>query len=211
MESIHPIRRTNDGFQGRPSMSRILIVYGSTEGQTRKIVRRVAEMARGHGCEAVVLDSATNPPPVGGRYDAVIVAGSIHAGRHQKSLVAFVQRNRDMLRGVPNAFVSVSLTAAHSDAPAQAAAQACVDRFVRETQWHPRVTWLTAGALMYSRYGFFKKRMMRWIAKKNGGDTDTSRDYEYTDWERLERQVDDFLEPLRSAADLPLEAVPAAG
>lgn len=190
-------------------MSRILIVYATTEGQTRKIVRRIAEMARGHGCEAVVLDSTTNPPPVGGHYDAVIAAGSVHAGRHQKSLVAFVRRNRDMLRRVPNAFVSVSLTAVNTDAPAQAAAQACVDRFVRETEWRPRVTWLTAGALMYSRYGFLKKRMMRWIAKKNGGDTDTTRDYEYTDWARLEQQVSAFLEPLATGAHVPEEAVAA--
>jgi menaquinone-dependent protoporphyrinogen oxidase len=190
-------------------MSRILIVYASTEGQTRKIVRRIAEMARGHGCEAVVLDSAANPPPVSGRYDAVIVAGSIHVGRHQKPLAGFVQHNRDLLRRVPNALVSVSLSAAHTDR--QAAAQACVDRFVRETQWHPQVTWLTAGALMYSRYGFLKKLMMRWISRRNGGDTDTSRDYEYTDWARLERQVAAFLEPLGSTFDVPVEAVAAVG
>jgi menaquinone-dependent protoporphyrinogen oxidase len=184
-------------------MSRILVVYGSTEGQTRKIAGRIAEMARGRGCEAVVLDSAQNPPSVGGRYDAVIVAGSLHRERHQKALVHFVRRNVDMLRRVPTAFVSVSLTAVRTDPPSMAAAQACVDRFVRETEWHPQVTWLTAGALKYSRYGPLKKWMMRRIAARNGGDTDTSRDYEYTDWARLERQVDAFLEPLRPAADAP--------
>lgn len=191
-------------------MSRILIVYGSTEGQTRKIAGRIAEMARGHGCEAVVLDTAANPPPVGGRYDAVIVAGSLHLERHQKPLVRFVQRNRDMLRRVPNAFVSVSLTAVRTDPRSLAAAQACVDRFVAETAWHPQVTWLTAGALMYSGYGPIKKRMMRWIAGRNGGDTDMSRDHEYTDWARLARQVEAFLEPLRPA-EVPPEAVYAAG
>lgn len=191
-------------------MSRILIVYGSTEGQTRKIAGRIAQMARGRGCEAVVLDSAANPPPVGGRYDAVIVAGSLHRERHQKPLVRFAQRNRDMLRTVPTAFVSVSLTAARTDRRSTLAAQACVDRFVRETQWHPRETWLTAGALMYSRYGPIKRWVMRRIAARNGGATDTSRDHEYTDWARLERQVDAFLEPLRPAA-APPEALYAAG
>jgi menaquinone-dependent protoporphyrinogen oxidase len=177
-------------------MCSILIVYGSTEGQTRKIAGRIAEMARGHGHEAVVVDSAASPPPMAGRYDAIIIAGSLHRERHQKSLAAYVRRNRGMLRRIPNAFVSVSLTAARTDARAVAAAQACVDRFVRETEWQPRETWLTAGALAYSRYGPLKKWMMRRIAAREGGATDTSRDHEYTDWDRLREQVEAFLEPL---------------
>ena len=36
-----------------------------------------------------------------------------------------------------------------------------------------------AGALLYQNYGFFN----RWIVKRGGaGDTDTSRNYVYTDW-----------------------------
>jgi menaquinone-dependent protoporphyrinogen oxidase len=186
-------------------MSSILIVYGSTEGQTRKIAGRIAEMARGHGHEAVVVDSAASPPPMAGRYDAAIIAGSLHRERHQKGLAAYVRQNRGMLRRVPNAFVSVSLTAARTDAQAVAAAQACVDRFVRETEWQPRETWLTAGALAYSRYGPLKKWMMRRIAARNGAATDTSRDHEYTDWERLREQVEAFLEPL-GPAEVPEEA-----
>jgi menaquinone-dependent protoporphyrinogen oxidase len=52
--------------------------------------------------------------------------------------------------------------------------------------------------------------MMRRIASREGGDTDTSRDHEYTDWERLRQQVEAFLEPLRSVdMEAELEAVPA--
>jgi hypothetical protein len=36
--------------------------------------------------------------------------------------------------------------------------------------------------LLYTRYGFFVRLVMRLISKMAGGDTDTSRDYEYTDW-----------------------------
>lgn len=140
----------------------------------------------------------------------VIIAGSLHRERHQKSLTAYVRHNRGMLRRVPNAFVSVSLTAVRRDAPAVAAAQACVDRFVRETEWQPRETWLTAGALAYSRYGPFKKWMMRRIAARNGGATDTSRDHEYTDRERLRGQVEAFLEPLRPI-EVPTEGCAVSG
>ncbi|HYH78718.1 MAG TPA: hypothetical protein VEX86_02955 [Longimicrobium sp.] len=42
-------------------MARLLIVYGTTEGQTRKIARRAAEFARELGHAADVVDSATRP------------------------------------------------------------------------------------------------------------------------------------------------------
>ena len=37
-------------------------------------------------------------------------------------------------------------------------------------------------ALLYRQYNFFMRWVMKRIAAKAGGDTDTSRDYEYTDW-----------------------------
>ena len=37
-----------------------------------------------------------------------------------------------------------------------------------------------AGALRYRDYGLLKRLMMKWIARQEGGDTDTSRNYEYT-------------------------------
>ena len=37
---------------------------------------------------------------------------------------------------------------------------------------------------------------MRRIAKKAGAETDTSRDYEYTDWVALDRFVEEFGEEI---------------
>ncbi|HEU0301437.1 MAG TPA: flavodoxin domain-containing protein [Longimicrobium sp.] len=192
-------------------MSQILIVFGSTEGQTHKIAHRVAEIAEARGHAAVVRNSAAHPPPVGHPYDAAVIAGSLHARRHQAELVRFARENREALRRIPTAFCSVSLTAALMDAAHQSQAGACAERFFRETGWRPDVTWLTAGALKYSRYGRVKKLLMRWIASRQGGGTDASRDYEYTDWERLEQQVTAFLQALETAAIVPAEIDGAAG
>ena len=38
---------------------------------------------------------------------------------------------------------------------------------------------------MYSRYGTLERFVMKRIAKRAGGGTDTSRDYEYTDWDEV--------------------------
>ena len=34
---------------------------------------------------------------------------------------------------------------------------------------------------------------MKLIAKHQGGDTDTSRDYEYTDWDDLKHFIEEFV------------------
>ena len=51
-----------------------------------------------------------------------------------------------------------------------------------------------AGALPYTRYNFLVRFVMRRISKAEGGDTDTSRDYEYTDWAAVDRFAVEFVE-----------------
>ena len=66
------------------------------------------------------------------------------------------------------------------------------NRFVSEAGWHPSVIKIVAGALPYTRYNWFKRWLMRRIVAKAGGDTDTSRDYEYTDWVDLRAFAQQF-------------------
>lgn len=54
------------------------------------------------------------------------------------------------------------------------------------------------GKLLYSKYNFVIRLVMRWIAKRSGAETDTSRDYEYTDWTRLDQFVNQFSADIRS-------------
>ena len=49
-----------------------------------------------------------------------------------------------------------------------------------------------AGALLYRQYGAIVRLVMRFIAKVAGATTDTSRDHEYTDWQMLDRFVDEL-------------------
>ena len=97
---------------------------------------------------------------------------------------------------LPTAFFSVSLTAAAKDV---SPAQTCADHFLAQTGWRPGMVRLVAGALAYTRYNWLVRWMMRRIARKNGGDTDTSRDYVYTDWQRLRDDIEEFLHTLPAA------------
>jgi menaquinone-dependent protoporphyrinogen oxidase len=42
-----------------------------------------------------------------------------------------------------------------------------------------------AGALRYPRYRWFDKVMIRFIMRMTGGETDTSKEVEYTDWNEV--------------------------
>jgi menaquinone-dependent protoporphyrinogen oxidase len=175
-------------------MASVLIVYGTTEGQTRKIAARMAELASEYGHAATVADAAGAAVHVPrGRYDAVMVAASVHRLRHQTSVKRFVRENLRLLEHVPSAFFSVSLSAAGKEPRQREGARRCAEAFLKETGWKPGMVRLVAGALAYSRYGFVTRWVMKQIARREGGDTDTSRDYEYTDWEQLRRDMEVFL------------------
>lgn len=175
-------------------MGRILIVYGTTEGHTAAIAERVAEAMRRDGHEVDLRDSKeVRRQDVPAEYDGIIVGGSVHAGEHQSSLREFAKRNRALLERTPSAFFSVSLTAADPDAESAAHTQAMVDKFVSETGWQPQRVEKVAGALVYTQYNIFIRHLMKLIVKGQGrAELDTSRDYDFTDWEAVERFARDF-------------------
>lgn len=174
-------------------MSRLLIVYGTTDGHTRRIAEAVEDYGAAFGHTVVVMDAATRPTLRGDDgWDGVIVCAPIRRRRHPAAVARFARENLPLLSRLPTAFFSVSLSAA-GNAAAVAGARACAERFVKETGWHPGMVRLVAGALLYTRYNWLVRWIMRRIAARNGGDTDTSRDYDYTDWQRLREDVEEFV------------------
>jgi menaquinone-dependent protoporphyrinogen oxidase len=172
-------------------MTKILIAYGTTEGHTVRIAQYISDVIRGRGHEAQTMDVRRSPDALLDGYDAVIIGGSIHMGKHEEHLRDFVQKNRDTLERLPSAFFSVSL-AAHGD---MENAHAYVENFEQETGWRPAQVGFFGGALRYRQYGFLKRLMMKRIVRDKPGNlsTDTSRDHEYTDWDEVKRFAEDFL------------------
>lgn len=175
-------------------MKQMLVAYATTEGQTRHIATYLADQLQRSG-QAVDIVDVTSPTvaslsPI---YAAVILAGSVHTGAHQSALRDFVKHNRDWLNACPTALLSVSLTAALSDDASRAECRAQAQKFLDETGLVPGVVLPVAGALPYTQYDWFKRFAMKSIAKKRGGDTDTSRDFEYTDWTALAAFAREFV------------------
>jgi len=166
-------------------MAHILLVFGTTDGHTGRVAQHVAKDLRGLGHAVDVVDLRETQVVSFHGIDAAIVAGSVRMGRFQRKLVHFVHDHADRLERLPNLFIAVSLSAAHDSASARQEVAKTLARFTVATRWMPKRTIPVAGALLYTRYGFFTRLVMRLISKRAGGDTDTSRDYEYTDWAAL--------------------------
>ncbi len=173
-------------------MSRILILYATREGHTARIAERIGQVLRdsGHEVESNRVDGGSVLPALA-EYDAVIVGASIHYGAHPRALRSMLLRHRAILAARPSAFFSVSLSGGGPGAK-PAAAQRYLDTLLRQTRWQPALTASFGGALQYSKYGLFTRRLMRMIVGFAGGDTDMSRDYEYTDWAAVDRFAESF-------------------
>ncbi|HYD88347.1 MAG TPA: flavodoxin domain-containing protein [Vitreimonas sp.] len=179
---------------------RALIIYGTHEGQTRKICVSVAERLQQKGVAATLVDAAdadpaTPLPP----FDASIVAASLHAGGFQHSVLRLVYRNAAAIAAKPNVFLSVSLSAAGEDEEDWRGLRKCLDDFFTQAEWRPQRIEHVAGAFRYTQYDYFKRMIMKRIAKERGAPVDTSRDWELTDWDKLAAFADCFADQVLSS------------
>jgi menaquinone-dependent protoporphyrinogen oxidase len=183
-------------------MKTVGIFYATREGQTEKIARFVAESFKKREFETAVVNLGNNTSRIDLlTYSAVVLAASVHAGKHESEVVRFVKDNRDALESLPAAFLSVTLSEAGVERPSATEAerarfaadvQKMLDAFYDDTGWRPRRVQPVAGALLYTHYNFLVRFVMKRIARSAGAETDTSRDYEYTDWNALDRFVEHF-------------------
>jgi menaquinone-dependent protoporphyrinogen oxidase len=180
--------------------SRILVVFHSAEGQTAQIAAHLADVMQGDDAVVETSTAEAGPDPAG--FDGVVLGDSIHVGEHSKELTAYIERHVAALNAMPAALFQVSLTSADDSPDSAAEAGALVAKLLDATGFDPDIVARFAGALAYTRYGWMKRRLMHQIMRKSGGETDTSRDHEYTDWAAVEqfgRDVAAYVATARSA------------
>jgi len=182
-------------------MPRILIVFGTTDGHTARIASAIGDAVSDAGDTASVFALPMEVPDPG-RYDAVIVAASVHRGLFQRPVAKWVLAHAQRLNAMPTAFVSVSLGILQHDPAVRAEVESIVTRFLDGTGWRPTARLGVAGALLYTHYSWLTRLVMRRIARKAGGDTDTTRDYVYTDWAALRHFVDGFARRVEAAVEV---------
>jgi menaquinone-dependent protoporphyrinogen oxidase len=176
-------------------MGRTLVLYATRHGQAQKVAAHVGDVLREHGARVDVLNVARLPRDFGFEHVAAIVlVASVHMGAHQREMVSFVARHRELLSRMATGFLSVSLSQAGVEDVTQpddrrlAASRevtVALDRFFRSTGFRPQHVKPVAGALPYTRYNALVRFVMRRIARQGNLSTDTSRDHEYTRWDAV--------------------------
>ncbi|GGO56418.1 protoporphyrinogen oxidase [Roseovarius pacificus] len=172
----------------------ILIVYGTTEGQTRRICRFCADhlIARGHSVELMQASGEESQMDLS-RFDAAIVAASVHLRVYQSELAHFVAAHAAALSRPPTLFLSVSLASAGGDPEELADLDRIAEHFFEDTGWRPGQVAQVAGAFRFTQYDFLKSWAMRWIAVRKGRHVDPHADTEYTDWAALRDVLDGWM------------------
>ncbi len=196
-----------------PPPKRVGVFFATREGHTKRIAQQhIAAELRALGFDADVLDVRSRHFSFS-HYAGAVLAASVHEGNHEREMVRFVRDHRSALQRIPSAFLSVTLSEAgaeREDASPSEHAQFAADvdrmlaKFFGETKWRPTYSKPVAGALLYTRYNFLLRLIMRSIAKRAGASTDTSRDYVYTHWVDLDKFVAEFAGEIGGAASASL-------
>jgi menaquinone-dependent protoporphyrinogen oxidase len=166
--------------------AKILILYSTVDGHTRKICARLQQLIEQNGHRAVLasLDDASAIDLES--FDKIVVGASIRYGKHRPRVVEFMNSNRRVLQARPSAFFSVNVVArkAGKNTPQT---NPYMRKVLRQFTWRPRELAVFAGMLDYPKYGFWDRAAIRLIMWITRGPTDPNTVVEFTDWEEVNR------------------------
>nr|WP_284676615.1 menaquinone-dependent protoporphyrinogen IX dehydrogenase [Vibrio sinus] len=163
---------------------KVLFLYSSREGQTKKIFEYIDGQLQGDECEFKNLHEIEQVDL--SLYDRVLVGASIRYGHLNKKLYQFIESHLAQLENSKVAFFCVNLTARKEeqgkDTPE---GSAYIQTFLKKSPWKPELIGVFAGALYYPRYNWIDKMMIKLIMTMTGGETDTTKEVEYTNWQKV--------------------------
>ncbi|RBW64922.1 menaquinone-dependent protoporphyrinogen IX dehydrogenase [Vibrionales bacterium C3R12] len=172
-------------------MAKALFLYSSREGQTKKILQYIEGELSDYSCETKNLSEIETVDF--SQYERVLIGASIRYGHLNKDLYRFISKNLTQLELNKVAFFCVNLTARKEDQGKDTPeGSAYIKTFLKKSPWKPKMIGVFAGALYYPRYNFFDRTMIRLIMTMTGGETDTSKEVEYTNWEKVSQFAQKF-------------------
>lgn len=175
-------------------MLNVVVLYATREGQTQKVAARLAQHLREYGADVRLMNAKaadSTEDLVLSTFDLLVFGASMHAGGLERELVDYVNRHSQEIAGQRRSFFLLLLSAATRDADLRSRWLADAhDKLCAQLEVAFDDTEFIAGALAYSRYSLALKWVMKRIARQAGEGTDTSRDYEYTDWAQVRRYAE---------------------
>jgi len=171
-------------------MPETLIIYSSTDGQTKIICDRLANFySNSNKIKIIPLSEVDKFDLL--KFNQIIIGASIRYGKHSKNLYKFIHLNKNILEKKKSVFFSVNVVARKSEKNTPET-NPYIKKFLKISKWKPSKIGVFAGKVDYPNYGFFDKYVIKLIMFLTNGPTDTSQSYEFTDWSK----VDDFAREL---------------
>ncbi len=164
-------------------MKKALLLHSSQDGQTIKIMEAIKEtLKETHDCELQDLHNAANIAFEA--YDKILIGAAVRYGHLNKKVYQFIERHKEVLKEKDNAFFCVNLTARKEgkDTPE---GSAYMKTFLKRSNWIPKQLGVFAGALRYPKYRWYDRLVIQFIMTMTGGETDPSKEVEYTDWHKV--------------------------
>lgn len=161
-----------------------LILFSTRDGQTREIASYLASELKELGVYADVVNLNRTPEIEWAKYDRVVIGASIRYGHFHPALESFVKKHLQTLNTLPSAFYSVNLVARKPE-KSSPQTNSYTRKFLLSSPWKPDHCAVFAGALRYPRYRWYDRFMIRLIMKMTGGETNTSQEVVYTDWQQV--------------------------
>ena len=162
-------------------MEKTLITYSTVDGQTKRISERLAKLATQSRVDVLPISNQINLDS----YKTIIIGASIRYGKYRKEVYSFVEDNIQILNMKENAFFSVNVVARKPE-KSTPNTNPYLKKFLSNIKWEPKNLGVFAGKIEYPKYKFIDKYAIKFIMWITKGPTDTSKTYEFTNWQAVE-------------------------
>lgn len=167
-----------------------LIIYSSTDGQTKKICESIKDNSVNKSSyEVISLNDAFYKEIE--KYDQIIIGASIRYGRHSPKVYEFIKNNKNILENKKTAFFSVNVVARKPE-KSTPETNPYIRKFLKKSSWQPKKVEVFAGKIDYPRLGFINRNVIRLIMLITKGPTDIKNTYEFTDWQKVKKFTTEF-------------------
>lgn len=161
-------------------MKKILLTYSTVDGHTKTICEKILSYSKTSQVDILPIDSSINIKD----YDTVVIGASIRYGKYREEIFEFIKENEELLNSKDNAFFSVNVVA-RKENKNKPETNPYLIKFLNKISWQPKILDVFAGKIEYPKYKFLDKYAIKFIMWITKGPTDTSKVYEFTDWNRV--------------------------
>ena len=167
-------------------MSKIVIIYSTTDGHTREICSRLLKIAEKENNEVILISIEDVNNIDLNEFDKIIIGASIRYGKHSPKVYNFINKNLQILDKKSNAFFSVNVVARKPNKN-QPETNPYLKKFLSKISWKPKELAVFAGKIDYQKCSIFDRYMIRMIMWITKGPTHPKTNIEFTDWNQVNK------------------------